>query len=128
MQHPAGVWGQSPLPLSKNLFSKTLNKPKKMTDNSNIKNEPLQLNLFGMPEPVDIDDSAEHEYYAKGKFIEQQRFVDFPDISRVYLPDFIAEIFERPLGDLRAVEPFEERQGERYLKWREEENAGKEHD
>lgn len=99
-----------------------------MTENSNIKNEPLQLNLFGMPEPVDIDDSAEREYYAKGKFIEQQRNVDFPDISRVYLPDFIAEIFERPLGDLRAVEPFEERQGERYLKWREEENAGKEHD
>ena len=99
-----------------------------MTENSNIKNEPLQLSLFGMPEPVDIDDSAEREYYAKGKFIEQQRNVDFPDISRVYLPDFIAEIFERPLGDLRAVEPFEERQGERYLKWREEENAGKEHD
>lgn len=99
-----------------------------MTENSNIKNEPLQLNLFGMPEPVDIDDSAEREYYAKCKFIEQQRNVDFPDISRVYLPDFIAEIFERPLGDLRAVEPFEERQGERYLKWREEENAGKEHD
>ena len=122
MQHPAGVWGQSPLPLSKNLFSKTLNKPEKMTENSNIKNE------LGMSEPVDIDDSAEREYYAKGKFIEQQRFVDFPDISRVYLPDFIAEIFERPLGDLRAVEPFEERQGERYRTRRERENPGKEHD
>jgi len=88
--------------------------------------EPVQLELFTAPE--DIDDSAEREFYAKAEFIEQQRFVDFPDISRVYLPDFIAEIFERPQGDLKAVEPFEERQGDRYLKWREEENAGQEHD
>lgn len=88
--------------------------------------EPVQLELFA--DSVDIDDSAERAFYDKCKFIEQQRFVDFPDISRVYLPDFIAEIFERPQGDLKSVEPFEERQGERYLKWREEENAGKEHD
>ena len=88
--------------------------------------EPVQLELFTAPE--DIDDSAEVEFYAKGEFIEQQRYVDFPDISRVYLPDFIAEIFERPQGDLKSVEPFEERQDGRYLKWREEENAGKEHD
>lgn len=88
--------------------------------------ERIQLNLFG--EPADIDDSAEREFYAKGEFIEKQRFVDFPDISRVYLRDFIGEIFERPQGEVKFVEPFEERQGERYLKWRQEENAGKEHD
>lgn len=88
--------------------------------------EPVQLELF--TDPADIDDSAERAFYAKCELIEQQRFVDFPDISRVYLPDFIAEIFERPLGDLRSVEPFEERQSDRYIKWREEENAGKEHD
>ena len=88
--------------------------------------EPVQLDLF--VDPADIDDSAERAFYAKGEFIEQQRYVDYPDISRVYLPDFIAEIFERQQGDLKSVEPFEERQGERYLKWREEENAGKEHD
>ena len=29
---------------------------------------------------------------------------------------------------MKSVEPFEERQGDRYVKWREEENAGKEHD
>ena len=52
--------------------------------------EPVQLELFTAPE--DIDDSAEREFYAKAEFIEQQRFVDFPDLSRVYLPDFIAEI------------------------------------
>ena len=88
--------------------------------------EPVQLDLF--VDPADIDDSAERAFYAKSEFIEQQRYVDYPDISRVYLPDFIAEIFERQQGDLKSVEPFEERQGERYLKWREEENAGKEHD
>ena len=100
-----------------------------MTENETLtpkKQEPVQLELFTAPE--DIDDSAEREFYAKAKFIEQQRYVDFPDLSRVYLPDFIAEIFERPQGDLKAVEPFEERQGDRYLKWREEENSGKEHD
>ena len=100
-----------------------------MTENETLtpkKQEPVQLELFTAPE--DIDDSAEREFYAKAKFIEQQRFVDFPDLSRVYLPDFIGEIFERPQGDLKSVEPFEERQGDRYIKWREEENAGKEHD
>ena len=100
-----------------------------MTENETLKpkkQEPVQLELF--MDPADIDDSAERAFYAKGKFIEQQRFVDFPDLSRVYLPDFIGEIFERPQGDLKAVEPFEERQGDRYLKWREEENTGKEHD
>ena len=100
-----------------------------MTENETLtpkKQEPVQLELFTAPE--DIDDSAEREFYAKAEFIEQQRFVDFPDLSRVYLPDFIGEIFERPQGDLKSVEPFEERQGNRYVKWREEENAGKEHD
>ena len=100
-----------------------------MTENETLtpkKQEPVQLELFTAPE--DIDDSAEREFYAKAEFIEQQRFVDFPDLSRVYLPDFIGEIFERPQGDLKSVEPFEERQGDRYIKWREEENAGKEHD
>ena len=96
-------------------------------ETSQTKNqEPVQLELF--VDPADIDDSAERAFYEKCKFIEQQRFVDFPDLSRVYLPDFIGEIFERPQGDLKSVEPFEERQGDRYLKWREEENAGKEHD
>ena len=97
-----------------------------MADKETKKKEPLQLDLF--VDMTTIDDSDERAFVEKCKFIEEQRFVDFPDLSRVYLPDFIAEIFERPLGNLKAVEPFEERQGKRYLKWREEENSGKEHD
>ena len=90
------------------------------------KREPVQLDLF--VDMTTVDDSDERAFLEKCKFIEQQQYVDFPDLSRVYLPDFIAEIFERPLGDLKAVEPFEERGAERYIKWREEENNGKEHD
>ena len=97
-----------------------------MTDEETLKKEPVQLDLFSDPE--NIDDSDERAFVAKCNFIEQQRYVDFPDLSRVYLPDFISEIFERPAGNLKFVEPFEERGGQRYLKWREEENAGKEHD
>ena len=97
-----------------------------MADKETKKQEPLQLDLF--VDMTKIDDSDERAFVEKCKFIEEQRFVDYPDLSRVYLPDFIAEIFERPLGNLKAVEPFEERQGDRYLKWREEENSGKEHD
>ena len=60
-----------------------------MTEDETLKakqQEPEQLELF--TDPADIDDSAERAFYAKAEFIEQQRFVDFPDISRVYLPDF----------------------------------------
>lgn len=85
--------------------------------------EPVQLELF--VDPADIDDSDERAFYEKCRFIDNQKLFD---VSPVYIPDFIAEIFERPLGELKAVEPFEERGGQRYLKWREEENAGKEHD
>ena len=97
-----------------------------MTDEETLKKEPVQLDLFSDPE--NIDDSDERAFVAKCNFIEQQRYVDFPDITRVYLPDFVSEIFERPQGDLKSVEPFEERGAERYKKWREEENAKKEHD
>ena len=97
-----------------------------MTDEEILKKEPVQLDLFSDPE--NIDDSDERAFVAKCNFIEQQRYVDFPDITRVYLPDFVSEIFERPQGDLKSVEPFEERGAERYKKWREEENAKKEHD
>jgi hypothetical protein len=100
-----------------------------MTENETLQpknQEPVQLELF--TDPADIDDSDERAFYEKCNFIEQQKYVDFPDISRVYIPDFIAEIFERPQGDLRSVEPFEERQDKRYLKWKEEEKEHKEHD
>ena len=43
--------------------------------------EPVQLDLF--VDPADIDDSAERAFYAKGEFIERQRDVDYPDMSRV---------------------------------------------
>ena len=76
-------------------------------------------------DPVDIDDTDERAFFEKCDFIEHQKL---SDVSPVYIPDFIGEIFERPQGDLQSVEPFEEREAKRYLKWREEENAGKEHD
>lgn len=76
-------------------------------------------------DPVDIDDTDERAFFEKCDFIEHQKLFD---VSPVYIPDFIGEIFERPQGDLQSVEPFEEREAKRYLKWREEENAGKEHD
>jgi len=74
---------------------------------------------------ADIDDTDERAFFEKCDFIEHQKLFD---VSPVYIPDFIGEIFERPQGDLQSVEPFEEREAKRYLKWREEENAGKEHD
>ena len=76
-------------------------------------------------DPADIDDTDERAFFEKCDFIEHQKLFD---VSPVYIPDFIGEIFERPQGDLQSVEPFEEREAKRYLKWREEENAGKEHD
>ena len=76
-------------------------------------------------DPADIDDTDERMFYEKCDFIEHQKLFE---VSPVYIPDFIGEIFERPQGDLRSVEPFEEREAKRYLKWREEENSGKEHD
>ena len=76
-------------------------------------------------DPADIDDTDERAFYEKSDFIEHQKLFE---VSPVYIPDFIGEIFERPQGDLQSVEPFEEREAKRYLKWREEENAGKEHD
>ena len=76
-------------------------------------------------DPADIDDTNERAFYEKCDFINHQKLFD---VSPVYIPDFIAEIFERPQGDLKSVEPFEERGAERYLKWREEENEGREHD
>lgn len=76
-------------------------------------------------DPADIDDTDERAFYEKSDFIEHQKLFE---VSPVYIPDFIGEIFERPQGDLQSVEPFEEREAKRYLKWREEENAGQEHD
>lgn len=88
------------------------------------KNQPvIEQDLF--IDPADIDDTDERAFYAKSDFIEHQKLFE---VSPVYIPDFIGEIFERPLGELKDVEPFEERGAERYLKWREEENAGMEHD
>lgn len=68
--------------------------------------------------PDDIDDSEEQEYFEKCRFIDQQPLVD---MSRCYLPDFIAQIFERDLGN-GDEEPFETRGCDRYRLWREEEN------
>ena len=100
-----------------------------MTENETLtKRNPTVIEQDLFIDPADIDDSDERAFYEKCDFIEQQKYADFPDISRVYIPDFIAEIFERPQDDLRSVEPFEERQGKRYLKWKEEEDGHKEHD
>lgn len=75
-------------------------------------------------DPDDIDDSAEREYFDKCRFIDQQPLVD---VSRCYLPDFIAQVFERDLGE-GEVEPFETRGCDRYLQWREEENKNLPHE
>ena len=89
------------------------------------KNKPTIIEQDLFIDPADIDDTDERMFYEKCDFIEHQKLFE---VSPVYIPDFIGEIFERPQGDLRSVEPFEEREAKRYLKWREEENAGKEHD
>ena len=96
-----------------------------MSDEITEKKNPSVIEQDLFIDPTDIDDSDERAFYDKCDFIEHQKLFD---VSPVYIPDFIGEIFERPQGDLRFVEPFEERGAERYLKWREEENAGKEHD
>ena len=96
-----------------------------MSDEITEKKNPSVIEQDLFIDPADIDDSDERSFYEKCDFIEHQKLFD---VSPVYIPDFIGEIFERPQGDLRFVEPFEERGAERYLKWREEENAGKEHD
>lgn len=76
-------------------------------------------------DPTTIDSSDFRAYRQKSYIISNQNLFA---ASRAYLPDFIAAIFERPLDDSQPVEPFEERLADRYIKWREEENAGLEHD
>jgi len=76
-------------------------------------------------DPSTIDCTELAEYRAKSRFINTQH--DF-DVSRVYLRDFIGEIFERPMNGEANFEPFEERMCDSYRKWADERNNGLPHD
>ena len=76
-------------------------------------------------DPSAIDCTELAEYRAKSRFINTQH--DF-DVSRVYLRDFIGEIFERPMNGEANFEPFEERMCDSYRKWADERNNGLPHD
>ena len=80
---------------------------------------------LGSIDPVTIDCSELAEYRAKSEFISTQH--DF-EVSRVYLRDFIGEIFERPMNGERSFEPFEERGCDSYVKWAEERDNKRPHD
>ena len=76
-------------------------------------------------DPATIDSTELAEYRAKSRFVNTQH--DF-DVSRVYLRDFIGEIFERPMNGEVNFEPFEERMCDSYRKWADERNNGQPHD
>ena len=80
---------------------------------------------LGTIDPATIDCTELAEYRAKSEFINTQH--DF-EVSRVYLRDFISEVFDRPMNGERNFEPFEERQCSSYRKWADERNNGLPHD
>ena len=83
-----------------------------------------ELELDGI-DPSTIDCSELAEYRAKSRFIDSQH--DF-EVSRVYLRDFISELFDRPMNGEANFEPFEERMCDAYVKWADERNNNLPHD
>ncbi len=75
------------------------------------------------PDAIDFTELA--EFRTKSQFINTQH--DF-EVSRVYLRDFISEIFDRPMNGEANFEPFEERMCDSYRKWAEERDKGLPHD
>lgn len=96
-----------------------------MADVYNLTAEDIAELELGSIDPSTIDCSELAEFRAKSQFINtQQNF----EVSRVYLRDFIGEIFERPMNGEANFEPFEERGCDSYRKWAEERNNGQPHD
>lgn len=96
-----------------------------MADVYNLTAEDIAELELGSIDPSTIDCSELAEFRAKSQFINTQH--DF-EVSRVYLRDFIGEIFERPMNGERNFEPFEERGCDSYLKWAGERDNGLPHD
>ncbi|MBR2254173.1 MAG: hypothetical protein IJ895_07175 [Prevotella sp.] len=88
---------------------------------------PEDIEELGLKEidPSSIDYSELAEYRTKNRFIDTQH--DF-EVSRVYLRDFISELFDRPMNGEANFEPFEERMCDAYVKWADERNNNLPHD
>ena len=88
---------------------------------------PEDIEELGLKEidPSSIDYSELAEYRTKNRFIDTQH--DF-EVSRVYLRDFISELFDRPMNGEANFEPFEERMCDAYVKWADERKNSLPHD
>ena len=89
-----------------------------MTENSNIKNEPLQLDLFDDPEVLRhqrmVDAETLSLFRKKSDFLLTKSKYNPFTFSEIYLRDFIGYIFERKTDSSSENEPFEERGSHEY--------------
>ena len=89
-----------------------------MTENSNIKNEPLQLDLFDDPEVLRhqrmVDAETLSLFRKKSDFLLTKSKYNPFTFSEIYLRDFIGYIFERKTNGSSENEPFEERGSHEY--------------
>lgn len=70
-------------------------------------------------DPEDLDLTAEDEYNEKSAFLSDNFRTGFPDMTEIYLRDFLEMIFVR-YGD----EPFEEKEAHNYQVYRRQVDAG----